>query len=292
MLKQRVITGLILGLTVVGALLLLPEVMIGWLMVVVTSLAALEYAELVGWNRAVKYIFVGIVFLLPAAILLGFGRISGPGGFLLLFGVTSIIGVMYAVGAAIGLWIYSRSGKRPLWDKIGFTLLSIVMGCWFIPFALTMLLLLNVSWGYEIVCKEEMFLLLLLQVATNDTMAYFVGRTFGKHPLAPKISPKKTVEGMLGGIVSSVLVTWCYFQFTERKPKAILCLLGLTVVVSLFAVIGDLFESMLKRKAGVKDSGKLLPGHGGVYDRIDSLMAAVPVFVLGGLVIMVMGGLQ
>lgn len=108
----------------------------------------------------------------------------------------------------------------------------------------------------------------------NDTFAYFIGVNFGKHKLSPKISPKKSVEGSLGGLVGGLLMAVAlgsYFQ----KPILPMLFLGVLVVVA--GQFGDLVESVIKRNAGVKDSGHFLPGHGGVLDRFDSLLLAAPV---------------
>jgi len=115
----------------------------------------------------------------------------------------------------------------------------------------------------------------------TDTGAFFVGRTIGGRKLIPAVSPGKTVSGAIGGLVTSVLVTWLYVVFLLR-PIAQLALspagiVAFGLVVSVAAQIGDLFESLLKREAGVKDSSRLLPGHGGVLDRLDSLFFVLPV---------------
>ena len=120
---------------------------------------------------------------------------------------------------------------------------------------------------------------LVLTWAT-DTGAYFVGRTVGGRKLIPAVSPGKTVSGAIGGVVTSVLVTWLYVTFLLR-PSAQLAMTTTSiivfgVIVSVAAQVGDLVESLLKREAGVKDSSKLIPGHGGVMDRLDSLFFALP----------------
>lgn len=118
--------------------------------------------------------------------------------------------------------------------------------------------------------------LLLAIVMASDTFAYFAGSAFGRHKLAPRVSPGKTVEGLagglLGGIVAALLVRWLGLPALPA-PAAV----GLGIVVSAFGVTGDLVESLLKRWAGVKDSGRLFPGHGGMLDRLDSLLFGAPV---------------
>jgi phosphatidate cytidylyltransferase len=112
--------------------------------------------------------------------------------------------------------------------------------------------------------------LLLAIVMAADTAAYFVGRALGRHKLAPAVSPGKTVEGALGGVVGGVLGAWGVSAAGLDLPGTHVVFLG--VLVTLLAIVGDLLESLLKRWAGVKDSGRLFPGHGGMLDRLDSLL--------------------
>jgi phosphatidate cytidylyltransferase len=119
--------------------------------------------------------------------------------------------------------------------------------------------------------------LLMLTVMVSDTAQYYSGRAFGRHPLAPAISPKKTVEGAIGGFVfGTALFVTVGAWWVPGMPVALRAGLGLALVA--LGIAGDLFESMLKRSAGVKDSSSLIPGHGGVLDRIDALLFAAPVF--------------
>ena len=118
-----------------------------------------------------------------------------------------------------------------------------------------------------------------------DTGAYFVGRAWGKHLLAERVSPKKTWEGFCGGLVLALIVgvAGSYLLPIDFAQRILIWVLAL--VAALFSVLGDLLESLLKRQSGVKDSGWLLPGHGGILDRIDSMLPAVTVFVLGMLLL-------
>jgi phosphatidate cytidylyltransferase len=122
-------------------------------------------------------------------------------------------------------------------------------------------------------------LLLLGTVVVSDSMQYYTGRTLGRHPLAPAISPKKTIEGAVGGVIFGTLfMTMIGARVLPFSGYLPLVILGLLVVV--FGICGDLFESRLKRTAGMKDSSSLIPGHGGVLDRIDALLFAVAPFYL------------
>jgi phosphatidate cytidylyltransferase len=124
--------------------------------------------------------------------------------------------------------------------------------------------------------REALFLL-MLAVMVSDTAQYYAGRAFGRRPLAPAISPKKTIEGAVGGFVfGAALVAIVGAWWLPALPAGLRAALGATVVA--LGIAGDLFESMLKRSAGVKDSSALIPGHGGVLDRIDALLFAAPIY--------------
>jgi phosphatidate cytidylyltransferase len=121
--------------------------------------------------------------------------------------------------------------------------------------------------------------LLMLTVMVSDTLQYYTGRAFGRRPLAPLVSPKKTVEGAIGGaVVATALFAIVGTWWLPQVPALFRVVLGLTIVA--LGIAGDLFESMLKRSAGVKDSSALIPGHGGVLDRIDALLFAAPVYYI------------
>jgi phosphatidate cytidylyltransferase len=122
--------------------------------------------------------------------------------------------------------------------------------------------------------------LLMTTVIVSDTAQYYAGRTLGRHPLAPRLSPKKTIEGAVGGllIAPAFLTLSAYYLVPAATNQLSLVLLGLSIVVA--GIAGDLFESTLKRAAGMKDSSSLIPGHGGVLDRIDAMLFAAPLFYL------------
>ena len=126
------------------------------------------------------------------------------------------------------------------------------------------------------VSGREAVLLLLGVIVISDSAQYYTGRAFGKRPLAPTISPKKTLEGAIGGMVFGTLAMAVGGAWVFHSPLWLLALLG--AAISLLGIVGDLFESLLKRSAGLKDSSNLIPGHGGVLDRIDSWLFAAPVY--------------
>lgn len=133
-----------------------------------------------------------------------------------------------------------------------------------------------------------MYLFLLVWGA--DSGAYFVGRKLGKRKLAPHVSPNKSIEGLFGGVfVSAVIIIVVEAVYLDLTIAQHILFLILSIITVFSSVLGDLLESMIKRRAGIKDSGRILPGHGGVLDRIDSLLAAAPVFAVGMYVLKLIG---
>ena len=131
--------------------------------------------------------------------------------------------------------------------------------------------------------SKQFFLLLLSIVWSTDTFAYLVGKYFGRRKLIPSVSPKKTLEGSLGGSVTGTFISYLIAVKLSLLPSGFLTLL-LLFLLTIISQVGDLFESSIKRVFGVKDSGNVIPGHGGILDRIDSTLAVAPVlFVVGGL---------
>ncbi len=152
-----------------------------------------------------------------------------------------------------------------------------VFGQLYITMPLSLLMMLSYSYQQDITSigySWSPLLALFVFIWVNDTAAYFIGSLIGKHKLIPHISPKKSVEGFIAGILFTMLSSLIFAQlFTELST---LHWIGLALVIALFGTVGDLFESLIKRTCSVKDAGTLIPGHGGILDRIDSLLVAVP----------------
>lgn len=140
------------------------------------------------------------------------------------------------------------------------------------------------AWSAAIILHSHspyLVLLLVLIVAAADSGAYFAGKSFGKNKLVPQISPGKTREGLLGGFIAALIVAFIGASLLDLGEGYFRHFMYLSAVTALLSVAGDLFISLLKREAGAKDSGSLLPGHGGILDRVDGLIAALPLFALG-----------
>ncbi|MDD3788789.1 MAG: phosphatidate cytidylyltransferase [Petrimonas sp.] len=146
-----------------------------------------------------------------------------------------------------------------------------------LPFSLLLLL----SYHYTHTDNEYhnvLMLAIFVFIWVNDSFAYLVGSLFGKHKLIQRISPKKSVEGFVGGIIFTIAAGLIFAHFTPGYSTGFW--IGYALVVSLFGTIGDLFESLIKRTFGVKDAGHIIPGHGGILDRIDSLLIVIPAIYL------------
>jgi len=177
-----------------------------------------------------------------------------------------VVIVIGLIGMAANVLASERMGATTLADTAAAVLAPVYIG-----------LPLGSLVAIAAVAGREGVLLLLATVVASDTAQYYTGRMLGRHPLAPRRSPKKTVEGAVGGLViaPAVLVAAGSVWLPGLGP---LTLGALGVLVATAGIIGDLFESMLKRAADMKDSSDLIPGHGGVLDRIDALLFAAPVF--------------
>ncbi|HEY8910541.1 MAG TPA: phosphatidate cytidylyltransferase [Desulfosporosinus sp.] len=169
----------------------------------------------------------------------------------------------------IGLGRLALTYPKTLLPEAGFNLLSI-----FYTVLLSYLYLLR-----QLPRGMEWAFFAILLVWATDTGAYLIGRQFGRHLLAPHVSPKKTVEGSLGGLMFSIIVAIVFWRIIGGTSWIPYIFFG--VVIGISAQVGDLFESALKRSAGVKDSGMLIPGHGGILDRFDSLIFALPLVYYG-----------
>ena len=272
-LKTRILTALVLIALLLAALFYLPPGWVAVLFGVFIAAAVWEWGTLSGIRSSagrVAYVLV-----------------------LLLFGSAGIYGVamqpplalpFFAAAALWWLWSLADLIRHPVATRGMFTALAgrLAGGALVLipPWAAAVYLLTTDA-------KSPWTLLyLFVLVWVADTAAYFAGSSFGKTKLAPHISPGKTVEGVAGGVLGVVLLAWlCGTMLWRLESWALVRWIGLAVVTGLFSVVGDLTESKLKRIAGVKDSGNLIPGHGGVLDRIDALTAAMPVFVLGILIL-------
>jgi phosphatidate cytidylyltransferase len=268
-LKQRIITALILAAGVLAVVFLLPLSLFALLAALVFVIGAWEWSRLAHFSGAARAGFA-LGFALLIALCwwwTGFQRLESSA----VETRIAVIGAMAVLWWLFATWLVKSypAGAR-FWSK---RWEQTLMG----------LLVLVPTWAALVFLRgqphgEWLILILVVSVACADTGAYFVGRKWGKHKLAPAVSPGKSQEGFLGGFVASLLFAVLLALALGGGPHW--WLLALVVPASLASVMGDLLESMLKRQCGIKDSGMILPGHGGILDRIDSITAAAPVFAL------------
>ncbi|MCQ2605102.1 MAG: phosphatidate cytidylyltransferase [Bacteroidales bacterium] len=165
-----------------------------------------------------------------------------------------------------------KENEHPF-HRIAFGLCGIVYTC--LPFTLLAhYKAINFFGSVGAELSSIMILFLFLLIWVNDVFAYLVGMLLGKHPLCPKISPKKTIEGFVGGLVFTILVSIGIMHWFGGMTEVV----GLAVIVVIFSTLGDLVESRWKRYLEIKDSGKIMPGHGGFLDRFDSVIFSIPAF--------------
>ncbi len=267
MLKTRILTALVLVPAVLAALFLLPS--FGWALatLAVVAIASGEWSRLAGYNTMQGRLFTGAIVVAGAALLAwAWSAGSGwlPGVVLVVCGIAAIFWLALAPAWVVRRW----STRHPATQAIvGFIVL---LATWV---ALV-----------ELQARSPWLVLAAMAIVwIADTAAYFTGRAFGRRKLAPMVSPGKSWEGVYGAWVAVVLYALLLVPLAAaagyRLPvdaSTVVIWLVLIFVIATASVVGDLFESLLKRQAGVKDSGTVLPGHGGVLDRIDALLAAMP----------------
>lgn len=270
MLKQRVITAIILTILFLAALFGLSPAYFPLFIGVVVLIGAWEWANLSScgaiWQRLLYVGFIGAILL---AVCWAIGMCTAAEQGLNLPVVKSLLIVACAWWALALLLVQGYPSSAILW---GHPLMRLLMG----------VLVLVPTWLALVYVRFQpqgawLVVMIAAIVAAADIGGYFTGRKFGKRKLAQAVSPGKTLEGFAGGLVSNLILGAVIAYLSGSN---ICLLLAIVIPTSLFSVLGDLLESMVKRHAGVKDSGVILPGHGGILDRVDSITAAAPVFAL------------
>jgi phosphatidate cytidylyltransferase len=265
-LKQRVVTAVVMATVLISAVLLLDTIWVGLLIGVVVFIGAMEWARLAGLDRTVMQTVYALVVFTTGVIL----YLLAPGD----DAVRLLASLAVIWWALVGVRLITHHGAQGFFTRSGVRLLAGLLTL--VPAWYLLVFMHSRPQHGPLVMLYSMAL-----VWIADIGAYFAGRRLGRHKLAAHISPGKTVEGLVGSLLATALWGLIGAWWLGFSPVQTLLLVGLVLVAALFSVAGDLLESILKRVAGVKDSGHLLPGHGGVLDRIDSVTAAIPVVALG-----------
>ncbi len=268
MLKARILTVICVLPLFLTALFYLSSIFWMTLLLVLAVIGSWE------WSRLAKFSLSGSIFYLVLTALIGGELLFILSRAVLTNPYTTVFLWLYA--ATLVFWILGAPSLLKLNLPIRDPVLLVLTG-W-------LLLLPTCLALYQLRAIDPLLLLGFMTVVwVSDTAAYFVGRALGRHKFAPNISPGKTWEGVAGALiaVSIYALTWGYLA--GEKTQTML-LVPLLLVLVILGIIGDLFESLMKRQAGVKNSGDILPGHGGILDRIDALTSTLPVAILAVLI--------
>ena len=263
MLKQRIASGLVLAAFILVAVIFLRNSWLALALAIIYVPAAREWARLTSLQSSAnrwEYVVVAVVFCIS------------------LWVVRDSVFAMLWLLAAVVVWMLvlvllanyrQEAGQPPRWQPtLGVLGLLLLTAAWL---AFVKLHAIHYAW--------LLYIMILCGVA--DSMAYFAGKRFGRSKLAPELSPGKTREGMLGGLIGVLVFALGFGLWWGFSAPQLVSFLLLSLLTGLVSVEGDLFESLIKREVGVKDSGWILPGHGGMLDRFDSHIAAAPVFYIG-----------
>jgi phosphatidate cytidylyltransferase len=263
-LKQRVITGVILAPIVLALVLLLSPAYFAWFVAAVVALGAWEWAQFCPCHSQLQRVLYAAAVLVAVYL-------------------SALLPEHWVLGLSMSWWLLALVLIVRFPDSARFWSTPLVR-------ALIGLLVLVPLWQALVLLRQAVFspapeftalwliLYVLVLVWIADIGAYFAGKAWGRTKLAPKVSPGKSWAGFWGGLVLVMLYAGVVTQWLALEWVTGLTFIAVSAVVGVLSVVGDLNESMFKRVVGLKDSSQLLPGHGGILDRIDSLTAAVPVF--------------
>ncbi|MBK2092597.1 phosphatidate cytidylyltransferase [Francisella philomiragia] len=255
--KERIITGLLLVVFVFAGLVYANDYLFGVGVFLVAMLSAYEWLKFakISQQETINYLVIFMIVLFVVSEFFVYIQYIFP------------VFWLYA--------IYRLSGyERQKFDTLSVNEI-LILGLFAIsPFAASLYVLHSnsVAWIF----------MFILVVAGADSGAYFTGKAMGKRKMLPRLSPNKTIEGLLGGMACAVIIAIVFLLFMDLSIFEYLSMVIISALIAVLSVVGDVFESMMKRIAGVKDSGNILPGHGGVLDRLDGYMPALPIFVTLG----------
>lgn len=272
MLKQRIITALIMVGLFLAAIVFLSQSALAAVFALLVLAGGWEWSRMSGWESPLARALYLVVL---AGVLGGLYVRCGLGATPDREQVQPVFGLACLWWSFALLWVRSYPASAALWNH---RIMRSVIG----------LLILAPAWTAAVYLLSyprggALLVTLILVVAAADIGAYFAGKSFGRHKLAPAVSPAKTWEGFWGGelCVALVALALWYFLPAQGAHISLLAVLAILLATGMASVLGDLSVSMVKRESGTKDSGSLLPGHGGVLDRLDSICGAAPVFALG-----------
>lgn len=266
MLKYRLLTALLLGPLILWGIYALAEVYFAVFALILVSIGAWEWSVFAGWTRPIQrslFFVINVGLFITVLLFLSF-EIS------LLIIAASLLWWLICIPLLLSFPFQKNNFIN---DKVVKSFIGIIL---LLSTLLSMILIRNnPDYGPQFV----LYLILIIWFA--DSGAYFAGRALGKNKLLPKVSPGKTWEGVAGAVAVTLIVSVISVNILAVPSSHSVIFILLTFVTVIYSIVGDLSESMFKRMVNIKDSGHILPGHGGILDRIDSMMSAFPVFFAG-----------
>ena len=273
----RVATAAVLVVAVLAALFLLPPYGWGFAVLAVITAGAHEWARLIGMTSKALVAFVAVTFIIGAGLIVLAPPIPGSGWPHPVVAVACGVATLFWIALGVPSVVRNRPPAAGLAGAV--TAIVVLMGA-FVAVV-------------ELQARSPWIVLAAMAIVwIADTAAFFAGRRIGKHKLAPLISPGKSWEGAFGGVAAVIVYALLLVPLASRadirapiNASSIALWIVFAIALTALSIAGDLYESMLKRRAGVKDSGTLLPGHGGILDRTDALLAAMPAVALTALAV-------
>ncbi len=288
MTRTRIIAALVMAPVAIAAILLLPTQWLSAAVALVFLIGLWEWFKLAEIDDTLSRTVLLIANLMLMVLLLWASR-TGSGLSPALFQIVVLAGVGWWFLSLLWLRFFNFASDHETYARV----FKLAAGTLAVIPAWCALCLIH-SDNFQTPAADSVdnlrghlwLLAALVIVWAADSGAYFAGRhfggrLFGSRKLAPRISPNKTIEGLLGGLLAGVAAGLLFAAFAGLTPPQVPAFIAVAVVTVLFSVAGDLFESLLKRHVGAKDSGNLIPGHGGFLDRLDGVLAALPIFALG-----------
>lgn len=268
MLKQRILTAIVLIPLVLWGIISLPNHYYALLLAVIVVLGAKEWGTMARLSSSIKYVYLVAFVITLYGCWLALQQFDNFASRLL------YVACAWWLYAFVALAQYNSGHSRVMWNSLLRSFIGLLV---LIPTFISLYVLRShPQFGAQLV----IYLLVLIWLA--DSAAYFAGRRWGKQKLLPNVSPGKTWQGVYGAMVASISFSIVYALYNDAiQGSQVIIFVLISFVTVVFSIHGDLVESLFKRQVNIKDSGQLLPGHGGMLDRIDSLTAAAPVFVTG-----------
>lgn len=263
--QERIITALILFAIIVGIVFFIPTLFVP-LVAIVLGIATWEWCRISTIRRPHSYL-VAI-----ATIALWISACFYPA----IFTTLLVLSALHYIYTLTLIYQYEKVSNYRINQQylmvIGPVLLSAL--------AASLVYIFHTTPDTPTTEDAMSLIFILMIIAAADSGAYFVGRFFGKHKLVPRVSPKKTIEGLIGGMVSVIIIVLLFDFMVEGWYLSTIQLTVIALITAAFSVVGDLFISIIKRQNNIKDASQILPGHGGILDRIDGLLAGIPTFYL------------